>query len=34
MPLFLYVLEEIEYEEKMVIEGDVIIFMKKIFDKM
>lgn len=34
MPLFLYVLEDIEYEEKKVAEGDVILFMRKIFEKM
>ena len=34
MPLFLYVLDDIEYEEKQVAEGDVILFMRKIFEKM
>lgn len=34
MPLFLYVLEPIEYIEKQCAEGDVILFIKKIFEKM
>lgn len=34
MPLFLYVLEEIEYEDKPCAEGDLIMFMRKIFEKM
>lgn len=34
MPLFMYVLEEIEYKEKRVAEGDIILFMRKIFEKM
>lgn len=34
MPLFLYVLEEIEYHEKVVAEGDVIMFIVKVFEKM
>lgn len=34
MPLFLYVLEEIPYHEKPCAEGDLILFMRKIFDKM
>ncbi|CDW84264.1 cyclin-y-like protein [Stylonychia lemnae] len=34
MPLFLYSLEEIEYIEKPAAEGDLILFMRKIFEKM
>jgi hypothetical protein len=34
MPLFVYVLEKIEYKEKIVAEGDVILYIRKIFDKM
>jgi hypothetical protein len=34
MPLFLYVLEEIEYREQPCAEGDLILFMRKIFEKM
>ncbi len=34
MPLFLYVLEEVEYLEKQCAEGDLILFMRKIFEKM
>ena len=34
MPLFLYVLEDIEYVEKPAAEGDLILFMRKIFEKM
>jgi len=34
MPLFLYVLEDIEYVEKQAAEGDLILFMRKIFEKM
>lgn len=34
MPLFLYVLEEIPYHEKPCAEGDLILFMRKVFDKM
>ena len=34
MPLFLYVLEEIEYQDRPCAEGDLILFMRKIFDKM
>ena len=34
MPLFLYVLEDIEYEEKKISEGEVILFIRKIFEKM
>jgi len=34
MPLFLYVLEKIEYKELTPKDSDVIAFMKKIFDKM
>lgn len=34
MPLFLYVLEEIEYEVKPAAEGDLILFVIKIFEKM
>lgn len=34
MPLFLYVLEDIEYVEKPAAEGDLILFMRKILDKM
>jgi hypothetical protein len=34
MPLFLYVLEEIEYQENPCGEGDLILFMRKIFEKM
>jgi hypothetical protein len=34
MPLFLYVLEDIPYQEKPCTDGDLILFMRKIFDKM
>ncbi len=34
MPLFLYVLEEINYNEQPCAEGDLILFFKKILDKM
>ena len=34
MPLFLYVLEDVPFEEKPCTEGDLILFMRKIFDKM
>lgn len=34
MPLFLYVLEDVPYDEKPCTEGDLILFMRKIFDKM
>lgn len=34
MPLFMYVLEEIEYVEKKIAEGDIILFVRKIFEKM
>jgi len=34
MPLFLYCLEEIEYVEKPAAEGDLILFMRKILEKM
>jgi hypothetical protein len=34
MPLFMYMLEEIEYVEKKVAEGDIILFVRKIFEKM
>ena len=34
MPLFMYVLEDIEYVEKKVAEGDIILFVRKIFEKM
>lgn len=34
MPLFLYMLEEIEYVEKKIAEGDLILFMRKVFEKM
>jgi hypothetical protein len=34
MPLFLYVLEDLPYEEKACNDGDLILFMRKIFDKM
>lgn len=34
MPLFIYNLEEIEYVEKKVAEGDLILFMRKIFETM
>lgn len=34
MPLFLYVLEEIQYVEKPAAEGDIILFMRKVFEKM
>lgn len=34
MPLFLYVLEDVPYKEKACNEGDLILFMRKIFDKM
>ena len=34
MPLFVYVLEDIEYVERRVGEGDVIMFIRKVFDKM
>ena len=34
MPLFLYALEDVQYEERKVAEGDVILFMRKIFEKM
>ncbi len=34
MPLFMYVLEEIEYKEKKIAEGDIILFMRRVFEKM
>ena len=34
MPLFVYVLEEIKQETKPATEGDLILFMRKIMDKM
>jgi hypothetical protein len=34
MPLFVYVLEKIDYRDKAIAEGDVILFMRKIIEKM
>jgi hypothetical protein len=34
MPLFLYSLEDVPYVDKPCTEGDLILFMRKIFDKM
>jgi hypothetical protein len=30
----MYVLEEIEYKEKKIAEGDIILFMRRVFEKM
>ena len=34
MPLFLYALEDVEFEVKQITDGDVILFMRRIFEKM